>query len=234
MRDDVPQRQDNAIPPEPVGSRYNNTAKQEYLQQTMKNTMSSLESEVAQEKSFLFNPAVPLQHSPQPAVPLKHSLQPAVPLQHSPQPAVPLQHFPQPAVLLQHSPQPVQHLKKSLNPTKRDESPMDSLLSDSAPHVKNSLSLDPSVLLTNSLFSEALKNFLPQDPPLPLKNFLPLDSPVPLMNSQPLDSPVPVMISQPLDSPVPPKAGKIVGGSRVERGQFPFMVSLMHSPGYRK
>ena len=214
MRDDIPQRQDNAIPPEPVGSRYNNTAKQEYLQQTMKNTMSSLESEVAQEKSFLFNPAVPLQHSPQPAVPL--------------------QHFPQPAVLLQHSPQPVQHLKKSLNPTKRDESPMDSLLSDSAPHVKNSLSLDPSVLLTNSLFSEALKNFLPQDPPLPLKNFLPLDSPVPLMNSQPLDSPAPVMISQPLDSPVPPKAGKIVGGSRVERGQFPFMVSLMHSPGYRK
>ncbi len=29
-------------------------------------------------------------------------------------------------------------------------------------------------------------------------------------------------------SAMPPKSGKIVGGSSVDRGEFPFMVSLMH------
>jgi hypothetical protein len=36
------------------------------------------------------------------------------------------------------------------------------------------------------------------------------------------------------ESPVPLKSGKIVGGSSVERGQYPFMVSLMHTNTFRK
>jgi hypothetical protein len=48
----------------------------------------------------------------------------------------------------------------------------------------------------------------------------------PIGNSPRRDSP-----SEDSLSGVPLKSGKIVGGSRVERGQFPFMVSLMQNTG---
>ena len=84
----------------------------------------------------------------------------------------------------------------------------------------------PAVPRENALPVVHQENALPA---VPRENALPAVPQENALPALPLVKPLPVV---PPENDVPFKSGKIVGGDTVERGQFPFMVSLMRNTGH--